>query len=74
MCLVHIYRVVGSIPSYTDICRKMEDILTRHRKEFKALDGEKRAAIKKAKTTKGKKAKDEIQAYVLLFHGACLFL
>jgi NAD(P)H-hydrate repair Nnr-like enzyme with NAD(P)H-hydrate dehydratase domain len=52
----------------------MEDILTRQRKEFKALDGEKRAAIKKAKTTKGKKAKDEIQAYVLLFHGTCIFL
>lgn len=36
----------------------MEEILGRHRKELKALDGEKRAALKKAKATKGKKAKD----------------
>ena len=38
----------------------MEELLSQHRKESKALDGEKRAAIKKAKATKGKKAKDEI--------------
>lgn len=45
----------------------MEDIAARHRKELKALDGEKRAAIKKAKSVaggaaKGKKAKEEIAA------------
>lgn len=44
----------------------MEELLAQHRKELKALDGEKRAAIKKAKATKGKKAKDEIAGYVLL--------
>ena len=42
----------------------MEEIAARHRKEVKALDGEKRAAVKKAKSTKGKKAKEEIAAYV----------
>jgi hypothetical protein len=42
-----------------------EGVETRHRKELKALEGEKRAALKKAKATKGKnKAKDEIVAYV----------
>ena len=42
----------------------MEELLSQHRKEIKSLDGEKRAAIKKAKSTKGKKAKDEITRYV----------
>lgn len=42
----------------------MEELQSQHRKELKALDGEKRAAIKKAKATKGKKAKDEIARYV----------
>jgi hypothetical protein len=45
----------------------MEDLLSRHRKEIKVLDGEKRAAVKKAKMTKGKKAKDEITVYVRFF-------
>jgi OTU domain-containing protein 6 len=36
----------------------MEDLEAKHKKALKALDGEKRAAIKKAKGTKGKKAKD----------------
>ena len=46
----------------------MEEIAARHRKEQKALDGEKRAAIKKTKSVcaKGKKAKEEIAAYVIL--------
>lgn len=40
-----------------------EETEARHRKELKALDGEKRAAVKKAKATggKGKKAKDLLQ-------------
>jgi hypothetical protein len=42
-----------------------EDVEAGHRKELKALEGEKRAALKKAKATKGKnKAKDEVAAYV----------
>lgn len=40
----------------------MEEIESRHRKELKALDGEKRAALKKAKGTKGKKAKEVLAA------------
>jgi OTU domain-containing protein 6 len=41
-----------------------EEVTARHKKELKALDGEKRAALKKAKTTagKGKKAKDVLAA------------
>jgi hypothetical protein len=36
-----------------------------YKKEYKALEGEKRAALKKVKgTTKGKKAKDEAALYV----------
>jgi len=40
----------------------LEETQARHRKELKALDGEKRASLKKAKTTagKGKKAKDKL--------------
>jgi hypothetical protein len=38
------------------------DIGTRHRKELKALEGERRAAIKKVKGIKGKKGKDEVAA------------
>jgi hypothetical protein len=34
-----------------------ETIESRHRKELKALDGERRAAVKKAKSTKGTKGK-----------------
>ena len=45
----------------------MEELLSQHRKEIKALDGEKRAAVKKAKATKGKKAKDEIVRYVAVY-------
>ena len=45
----------------------MEELLSQHRKEIKALDGEKRAAIKKAKATKGKKSKDEINRYVCIW-------
>jgi hypothetical protein len=38
----------------------LEEVQARHRKEIKALDGEKRAQLKKAKATagKGKKAKE----------------
>ena len=46
----------------TDMTR--EYVEARHRKELKALEGEKRAALKKAKATKGKKAKDEVAKYV----------
>lgn len=42
-----------------------EVIRSRHRKEIKQWDGEKRAAIKKIKTTtKGKKLKDVMATYV----------
>lgn len=37
-----------------------EEVEARHKKEIKALDGEKRAAIKKSKGTKGKKAKEAV--------------
>jgi hypothetical protein len=40
----------------------MEEAQSRHRKQVKALEGEKRAAVKKAKGSKGKKAKDALQA------------
>jgi len=42
----------------------MEEAETRHRKELKALDGEKRAALRKAKGTggKGKKGKESLAA------------
>jgi hypothetical protein len=49
----------------------MEELLSQHRKEIKSLDGEKRAAIKKAKSTKGKKAKDEITRYVTVPEMLC---
>jgi OTU domain-containing protein 6 len=39
-----------------------EDLESGHKKALKALDGEKRAAIKKAKGTKGKKAKEAVTA------------
>lgn len=39
-----------------------EEIETAHRKDLKSLEGEKRAAVKKAKGTKGKKAKQAIAA------------
>lgn len=37
---------------------------SKHKKELKALDGEKRAALKKAKTLKGKKGKEATERYV----------
>jgi hypothetical protein len=42
----------------------MEETQSRHRKELKTLEGEKRAALKKAKGTKGKKAKEVLKACV----------
>ena len=39
-----------------------EDLESAHKKALKALDGEKRAAIKKVKGTKGKKAKEAVTA------------
>ena len=39
---------------------RMEDFQTRHKKELKVLDGEKRSAIKKAEAVKGKKGKDAL--------------
>ena len=41
---------------------EITSIASRQRKEWKQLEGEKRASIKKAKATKGKKAKDEVTA------------
>jgi hypothetical protein len=38
----------------------MEAVQSRHRKEVKAWDGEKRAALKKAKALKGKKGKETL--------------
>ena len=39
-----------------------DEVQARHRKELKALDGEKRATLKKTKATagKGKKAKEKL--------------
>jgi hypothetical protein len=42
----------------------MEEIQSCHKKELKALEGEKRSAIKKAKGLKGKKGKDALTRYV----------
>lgn len=39
-----------------------DELESKLKKELKSLDGEKRAAIKKAKSTKGKKAKDAVAA------------
>jgi len=39
-----------------------EEVESWHRKELKALEGERRAAVKKLKSTKGKKAKETIAA------------
>jgi hypothetical protein len=43
--------------------RKMskEEVEGRHKKELKAFDGEKRAALKKAKALKGKKGKEAVE-------------
>jgi hypothetical protein len=41
----------------------MEEVQSRHRKEVKAWDGEKRAALKKAKALKGKKGKETLERY-----------
>ncbi|KAI2508940.1 cysteine protease [Fragilaria crotonensis] len=38
----------------------MEEIQSRHKKEIKVLDGEKRSAIKKAKALKGQRGKDAL--------------
>lgn len=45
---------------FSCITLTMEETQTRHRKEVKSLEGEKRAALKKAKGTKGKKAKEAV--------------
>jgi hypothetical protein len=42
-----------------------DEMESRHKKESKQLEGEHRAALKKAKGTKGKKAKEEVTRYVL---------
>jgi hypothetical protein len=39
-----------------------EEIETRHKKELKAWEGEKRAALKKSKALKGKKGKEAVEA------------
>ncbi|KAL7565148.1 hypothetical protein ACA910_021526 [Epithemia clementina (nom. ined.)] len=44
----------------TNAVESREEMETRHKKELKALDGEKRAALKKAKALKGKKGKDAL--------------
>ena len=41
-----------------------EEMESRHKKELKSLEGEKRAALKKAKALKGKKGKEAIETYV----------
>jgi uncharacterized coiled-coil protein SlyX len=46
------------------VIESIESILARHKKEVKQLDGEKRAALKKVKSLKGQKAKDQTIAYV----------
>jgi hypothetical protein len=67
-----LYQKVGSIVRlrpfrvhpYVSIDKTMADqqepSSSNYKKEYKALEGEKRAALKKAKGTKGKKAKDEM--------------
>ena len=45
-----------------------EEVESRHKKELKALEGEKRAALKKAKALKGKKGKEAIERYVNTFN------
>ena len=47
----------------------LEEMESRHRKEVKALDGEKRAALKKAKALKGKKGKDAQARYIQIYYG-----
>lgn len=44
----------------SSLCK--EELESSHKKALKALEGEKRAAIKKAKTLKGKKAKEALAA------------
>lgn len=44
----------------------MEDTIARQKKELKALEGEKRAAVKKAKGVKGKKGKELLARLVFL--------
>jgi hypothetical protein len=51
--------------------KTMEETQSRHRKELKTLEGEKRAALKKAKGTKGKKAKEVLKACVQ--RSGCMF-
>ena len=46
----------------------MEDLVTRHKKEWKALEGEKRAALKNAKSM-GKKAKAKIKEVEFKYEG-----
>ena len=41
----------------------MEEINSRHKKEVKVLDGEKRSAIKKAKALKGQRGKEALARY-----------
>lgn len=43
----------------------MADSNPNYKKELKALEGEKRVAVKKAKGTMGKKAKEAIDQYVI---------
>lgn len=40
----------------------MDEIRTRHKKELKSLEGEKRASLKKAKALKGKKGKEALES------------
>jgi len=45
----------------------MDEILTRHKKELKSLEGEKRASLKKAKALKGKKGKEAFESLAKQF-------
>ena len=47
-------------PSFHQVIVIMEEIQSRHKKELKVLDGEKRSTIKKAKALKGQRGKEAL--------------
>jgi hypothetical protein len=51
----------------------MEEIQSRHKKELKVLDGEKRSAIKKAKALKGQRGKEALARYATFLFGHSIF-
>jgi len=56
---------VGSKVVYSNMTsdESKDQVETRHKREVKALEGEKRAAAKKAKALKGKKGKEAQARY-----------